>query len=156
MKKILALLFLTGLAAHADTFGDWRYSVSNNEATITGYTGGGAVTTPSEVNGISIVTFTRPSAAAVTIPSEVNGIPVRQVGNGDPLVFDSGDTSVASITIPNGVTRIGDRAFYFCRRLASITIPDSVTSIGHGAFSSCTNLTSVTIPDRFSSSFSRE
>ena len=39
-----------------------------------------------------------------------------------------------SITIPNGVTSIGDYAFYKCSNLMSITIPDSVTSIGNYAF----------------------
>ena len=50
------------------------------------------------------------------------------------------------VVIPNGVTSIGDRAFYICFELISITIPDSVTSIGNGAFSNCSSLTSVTIP----------
>ena len=45
------------------------------------------------------------------------------------------------------VTKIGDKAFSYCRSLTSVTIPDSVTSIGDGAFSSCNGLTSVTLPD---------
>ena len=40
--------------------GDWVYSVSNNKAIITGYTGAGG---------------------AVAIPSSVNGFPVGQVGS---------------------------------------------------------------------------
>ena len=50
------------------------------------------------------------------------------------------------ITIPAGVTSIGDGAFSSCTRLTSITIPAGVTSIGDGAFSSCTRLTGITIP----------
>ena len=42
--------------------------------------------------------------------------------------------SLASITIPDSVTSIGDYAFDGCTSLTSITIPDSVTSIGEGAF----------------------
>ncbi len=45
--------------------------------------------------------------------------------------------------IPNSVTSIGDRAFYFCQGLTSIDIPNSVTSIGFCAFSSCLGLTSI-------------
>lgn len=51
------------------------------------------------------------------------------------------------VVIPEGVTKIGDDAFYNCISLESITIPDSVTSIGDSAFNGCTSLTSVTIPD---------
>ncbi|MBR3835979.1 MAG: leucine-rich repeat domain-containing protein, partial [Clostridia bacterium] len=54
--------------------------------------------------------------------------------------------SLTNITIPNGVTSIGSRAFSLCDSLTSITIPDSVTSIGNSAFYHCYGLTSVTIP----------
>jgi len=50
-----------------------------------------------------------------------------------------------SYTIPNTVTNIGDRAFYYCSSLSSVTISNSVTSIGDYAFSSCGSLSSVTI-----------
>ena len=33
------------------------------------------------------------------------------------------------VVIPDGVTRIGAKAFFSCRSLTSITIPDSMTSI---------------------------
>ena len=41
---------------------------------------------------------------------------------------------IKPVVIPNGVTSIGEGAFFFCSSLKSITIPDSVTSIGDGAF----------------------
>ena len=52
-----------------------------------------------------------------------------------------------SVTIGDGVTRIGDYAFYGCRSLTSVTIPDSVTTIEGWAFQGCRSLTSITIPD---------
>ena len=58
---------------------------------------------------------------------------------------------LTSITIPSGVTSIGDGAFLGCTGLTSVTIPDSVTSIGGGAFDGCTGLTSLTIPDSVTS-----
>ena len=60
-------------------------------------------------------------------------------------------TSLASITIPDSVKSIGAHAFPRCTSLASITIPDSVTSIGSSAFWCCTSLASITIPDSVAS-----
>ena len=62
-----------------------------------------------------------------------------------------GCTSLSSVTIPDSVTSIGYYAFYGCTSLSSVTIPDSVTSIGSYAFSGCTSLSSVTIPDSVTS-----
>ena len=58
---------------------------------------------------------------------------------------------MTSVIIQNGVTSIGNSAFYGCHNLTSISIPDSVTSIGDSAFYGCDNLTSITIPDSVTS-----
>ncbi len=58
---------------------------------------------------------------------------------------------IKAVIIENGVTSIGNSAFYYCTGLTSVTIPDSVTSIGNSAFYYCTGLTSVTIPDSVTS-----
>ena len=59
--------------------------------------------------------------------------------------------SLTSMTIPDSVTCIGNCAFNDCSSLASVTIPDSVASIGVYAFCGCTSLKSVTIPDSVTS-----
>ncbi|MBO5134332.1 MAG: leucine-rich repeat domain-containing protein [Bacteroidaceae bacterium] len=59
--------------------------------------------------------------------------------------------NLISITIPQGVTSIGDYAFFGCAKLSSATIPESVANIGIGAFCLCSKLTSITIPESVTS-----
>ena len=56
-------------------------------------------------------------------------------------------TGLMSITIPGGVTSIGEDAFYGCSGLTSIIIPNSVTSIGSSAFDGCTSLTNINVSE---------
>ena len=79
----------------------------------------------------------------IIIPSEIDGRKVTGI-KGFNL---SNKENIKSITIPDGVTSIGDSAFSDCRSLTDITIPDSVTSIGCEAFYNCSSLTNITIPD---------
>jgi len=114
---ILASAFQTAMG---EQDGDWTYSVSNNEATITGYTGAGG---------------------AVTIPSSMNGIMVTSIGDN---AF-KGCTSLTTVTIITGrgsFQSIGLGAFSDCTSLTSIWA-NGVRSIGFGAFKGCNNLTSI-------------
>lgn len=57
-------------------------------------------------------------------------------------------TQIKSITIGEGVTRIGNYAFYDCSVLESVTFnPGSLTYIGSGAFCACEQLKSIIIPN---------
>ena len=68
---------------------------------------------------------------------------VTEIGNGAFYRC----TSLSKVKLPNGVTKIGDSAFDRCENLTEIVIPDSVTEIGWSAFSGCTSLTEIVIPD---------
>ncbi len=58
----------------------------------------------------------------------------------------NGNTSLASVTVPNGVTSIEMYAFAECNSLVNINIPSSITSIGLHAFENCKKLRDITIP----------
>lgn len=56
-------------------------------------------------------------------------------------------SGLINISIPDSVTSIGDQAFWGCNSLTSITIPDSITSIDTYMFYKCENLEEITLPD---------
>ena len=139
MKKVFAILLclcmlvstsvFVQLYASAETVyidGDFKFTVSNNKATITKYIG---------------------SDSIVTIPSTLNNYDVLCIGR--ESFYDC--TSLTNITIPDGVTSIGDSAFNNCTSLTNITIPNSVTSMDDGVFYGCSTLTSITIPKNVTS-----
>lgn len=54
---------------------------------------------------------------------------------------------MTSIELPSSLTYIGKYAFYWCKELASLTIPNNVTSIGENAFMDCEALATVVLPN---------
>ena len=57
-----------------------------------------------------------------------------------------GGNSITSVVFPNGLTSIGNYAFYNTA-VGSVDIPSTVTSIGNSSFEGCCSITSLTIPD---------
>ena len=55
--------------------------------------------------------------------------------------------TMKTVLINDGVTSIGNYAFYECTELTSISLPDSISSIGQYAFYNCSNLTDIIIPN---------
>lgn len=54
---------------------------------------------------------------------------------------------ITNVVIAEGVTSIGDEAFYECSNLVSITIPSTINRIGGGAFANCNAVEAVFISD---------
>ncbi len=55
--------------------------------------------------------------------------------------------SDTAFSVPDTVTQIGSKAFYWCSSLESISLPDTVTEIGEEAFCGCYSLESISLPD---------
>lgn len=102
-----------------------------------------------------------PSANATYIPQSLRtyiahegglleltcGTPAN-IGSSKPTgYYKMEKTNIENITLPEGITSIGQWAFYKCVNLKSVTIPDSVTNINSWAFYNCSSLESLTIPD---------
>jgi hypothetical protein len=60
-------------------------------------------------------------------------------GNNSPWYSYRND--ITTLDLQQGVTSIGNGAFYGCSGLVSVTLPNSVTSIGDYAFAYCIGLT---------------
>ena len=65
----------------------------------------------------------------------------------DDVPWNAQCDSITSVVIGEGVTRIGNYAFYGCENLTSVTIPQGVTAIGQSAFTRCSKLNTITIPE---------
>ena len=85
--------------------------------------------------------------------TESQGLEFTSYGNGTCYISGRGTFNDAVLIIPSvspdgdRVTRIKNETFANCAWLTSVTIPEGVTSLGDGAFKNCKNLTSVSIPD---------
>lgn len=56
-------------------------------------------------------------------------------------------TNLTGVDLPSSVTTLDSEVFYDCKSLTSISIPNTVTSIGNSIFAGCDNLTNVDLPD---------
>ena len=123
---IITLLCMTVSADETETTetravsGQWTYTISNGNATITAYSG---------------------TATSITIPNTLDGY--RVTGIGASVFADR--TTLSSISFTSNLESIGSEAFRNCTSLSTITLPVNLTSIGYHAFYNCTNLSSITI-----------
>ncbi len=88
-----------------------------------------------------------------TFNTETGLLKIEGSGGMNDYYYDTGEpwssycARILAVELPEGLTRIGNCAFYGCSRITSISIPNSVTSIGWQAFYNCMSLTSMSIPN---------
>ena len=58
-----------------------------------------------------------------------------------------GGKEMADLSLPDGITKIGNYAFYGCPGITSLIFPESLCEIGEEAFSACSGITSLSLPN---------
>ncbi|MDR1404983.1 MAG: leucine-rich repeat domain-containing protein [Candidatus Methanoplasma sp.] len=113
-------VYYTGTAAAGDSV--ISYAIIEGYATVTGLVHGTDVRIPKTVSGPG-------GSVAVT---ELDQESFRYSG-------------VVSVVLPEGIKRIGTRAFYGCETLESAVIPDSLETVCDEAFRECPSLGNVNL-----------
>lgn len=103
------------------------------------------------ITGNNTVEVTRSDNYNNTYSGSVS-IPETFTANGEYFVTKIGEnafagSAVTSVSMPEGITSIGQYAFSGCQNLESVTLPETLTTLGSDAFSGCQNLESVALPE---------
>lgn len=93
------------------------------------------------------LTWTLTEDGVLTITGEGPMPDYRDGGTSETPPWYPHVNRISSLTIGEGVTRIGDYAFMLCSFVTKVVIPESVTSMGDWAFKHCTGLQEAYIGD---------
>lgn len=130
------------------TSGNFKFTVSGSNATITSYTAtSGSVTIPKTLTANSVaynVTTIGSSAFKGKAITALYASSATYLTKIEYAAF-SGCTSLATVRFPSSLQNISTEAFYGCKKISTLNIPASVKTIWHSAFSGCTGLTTVTL-----------
>lgn len=97
-----------------------EYTVSSNEACITGCKGIGT---------------------SLVIPESIDGFTVTSIAEN---AFE-GNSNIRSCVIPDSVKKVGAKAFRACPQLSEISIGSGVSDIGEYAFTACPELSNIEV-----------
>ena len=90
------------------------------------------------------------SAASLTLKKYAGDAASVTIPDGVTIVGDSAferNASLTAVVLPDSVVTIGANAFQSCTGLTELQLPTGITSIGANAFRSCTGLTEIVVPD---------
>ncbi len=127
--------------------GDYRFYISGDKSYLLSYSGNDSVITlPNDCYGNSYEIY--PYAFY-----EIVGITKITLSDGVTVIGDCaffGCENLSEIVFANGLSEIGTRAFAYCSSLKSISLPDGLEKLGAGIFA-YSGLTGITIPDNITS-----
>ena len=127
--------------------GNFEYTIgSDGNITIGSYIGkGGEAVVPSAIGGRKVTKLANTfNGSSVTSVTIPDGI--TELGE---YVFSTCD-NLTTVKLPSTITVIPKSAFAYCPKLTTVTIPENVTTIDDKAFYSCEGLTSIKIPSKVS------
>lgn len=96
-------------------------------------------------SGYSVTGYNH-NKSEVVIPAKIRGLSVTSIGYDAFGMSYNSPCELESVSLPNTIASIGERAFAYCKSLTSVVIPNSVTNIGKNAFKGCNNLTEISVP----------
>lgn len=72
--------------------------------------------------------------------------PMEDSENSREVPWKDSRKKITGVIVDEGVTRIGNYAFYDCSKLQKASLPESLTAIGDEAFYGCANLSDLNVP----------
>ncbi len=91
------------------------------------------------------LTWTLDSTGTLTISG--TGPMYDWASYGEDIPWKENKATIKKVVIGDGITTVGENAFYSCANITSVTLPNSLQEIKNCAFSSCVGLKNVQIPN---------
>ena len=120
---LMAVCFVFGASAEEFTDGIYTYTVNDGKAILTDL--------DSNASG------------DVVLPSTLGGYPLVEIG-GWSITYCN---EITSLTIPEGVTTLGDHAIYNCNKISNISFPSTLRKLDEASLKDLDSLTELVLPE---------